>query len=556
MIKKTLITNLHDILFDIVSELYNIQSKKYVVEKNKDINNGEIYTNIAMTLAKDIKKNPIDIALEISNKIKSKFNLMFEKVDVVKPGYINFYLSKKMKTDYLNYVLFMGENYGFFHKKDILYNIEFVSANPTGYLHIGHARNAALGMTLSNILKYYGIDVENEYYINDAGNQINILGVSVFLRYLELHNISVNMDGDFYKGSEIIEIAKLIKDSYGDAFVNNTYDNQSIHNEEVFNIFKDFSLNKMLSFIKEDLNELRIIFDRFFSERSIYERNLIEKILNKLKDYIYESEGAIWLRTSSFGDDKDRVLIKNNGDYTYFLPDIAYHYEKISRNSKTKKIINIWGADHKSYVDRMNIAIKCLGYENIMDVLIMQMVRLTKDGQEYKMSKRTGNSLTLKDLIQTIGVDGSRWALVSQTSDTQIEIDIDKFKSKTYDNQLYYVLYAYARISQILNKIEVEKEKFETLIELENLKEKELINTIIYFPHIIESISKNYEVNKLINYINSLAQTFHSYYNDVKIIDDTSEKNMQLQRILLLKAIQFTLFSALKLLNITPKEKI
>lgn len=555
MIKSTIIAYLQKQIKDILKKDFDLEVENFIVEKNREISNGEFYSNIAMTIAKKLKRNPIELAEELSAKLQPLTNQVFSQIKVAKPGYLNFYLTYKFIDKHLNYVLNQHIDYGQFLDKKIAYNIEFVSANPTGFLHIGHARNAALGMTLANVWKKYGINVVKEYYINDAGNQINILGISVFLRYLQLCNIDAKMDGDYYMGSEIIDIAQQIRNEFGEKFVDCKYDDKKIDDNEIFEFFKEYSLNKMLTFIKQDLAELKIEFDIFSSEKSLYKENAIENVLENLKNHTYEKDGALWLKTTTFNDDKDRVLIKNNGDYTYFLPDIAYHFQKITRNPSVKKIFNIWGADHKSYVDRMTIALECLDFpKDIMHVIIMQMVRLTKDNKEFKMSKRSGNSLTLKDLIEAIGQDGARWALVSQTAATQIEIDVDKFKSQTYENNLFYVLYAYARICQILNKIETDEKKINSSL-LINEKEKELINLIIYYPCTIETIANSYEVNKITNYLYNLAQVIHSYYNDVKIVDDSNVALMN-QRKNLLKALKYVLYSGLSLLNITPKEKI
>lgn len=559
MIKKTLINYIEDKIKLIMKKNLDFEVKHFVVDKNKDVNKGDFYSNIAMTSAKKLNKNPMDLASEIAILLKKECEPIFEKIEVAKPGYLNFFLSNIYKEKYLNYILDQDCNYGQFLDKKITYNIEFVSANPTGYLHIGHARNAALGMTLSNVWNKYGINVEKEYYINDAGNQINILGISTFLRYLELNGINVNMEGDFYLGSEIIDIAKEIKELHGDKFVNEKYDETKMENVEVFDFFKNFALNKMLVFIKHDLALLDIYFDKFSSEKELYKNQAIPEALENIKEYVYQQDGATWLKTTTFGDDKDRVLIKSNGEYTYFMPDIAYHFEKITRNPAVKKIFNIWGADHKSYVDRMTIALQCLGFpKEIMHVIIMQMVKLVKNGKEFKMSKRSGNALTLRNLLDAIGKDGARWALVSQAADSQIEIDVNKFEQETSDNNLFYVLYAYARICQILNKSKIEliNKRFENTFYLTNPKEIEIIDMLIYFPCTIENISKTYEVNKLINYLYTLAQVFHSYYNDTKIIDDTLSEDIINQRLMLLICIKNTLMSGMQLLNITPKEKI
>lgn len=559
MIKTTISNYIKNILFSILKNEFNIDTNNFVVDRNKNILNGEFYTNIAMINCKKLKINPIDFANKLVEKLlnyKLEIKKYFEKIKVAKPGYINFYISKNLKADFINYILFTKQEYGFFENKNYLYNIEFVSANPTGNLHIGHARNAAIGMTLSNIWKKYGIKVFNEYYVNDYGNQINILAISVFLKYLEIQNIKVDFKGQYYKSEEVVDIAKQIYELYKDKFINEKYDQTKIFNEEIFNFFKQYSTNKMLDNIKKDLNDFCVYFDRFSSEKKIYKNNLIESILQKLKNYTYWKDDALWLMTSKYNDDKDRVLIKSDKQYTYFLPDIANHEQKISRFQNTKKIFNIWGSDHKSYVDRMNIALECLGHKNIMHVIITQMVKLIKNNQEFKMSKRSGNSLTLKDLLKTLGKDGSRWALVSQSNNSQIEIDVDKFQTKSHDNSLYYVLYANARINKILNKANIKKLNINSELMLNLQKEKELISYLLYFPSLIENIANNYEVNALVNYLYSLCQTFHSYYNDCQILDQNQNTNLLIQRLCLIKAVSNTICSGLNLLNIEPKQEI
>lgn len=559
MVKTTISNYIKNILFSILKNEFNIDTNNFVVDRNKNILNGEFYTNIAMVNCKKLKINPIDFANKLVEKLlnyKLEIKKYFEKIKVAKPGYINFYISKNLKADFINYILFTKQEYGFFENKNYLYNIEFVSANPTGNLHIGHARNAAIGMTLSNIWKKYGIKVFNEYYVNDYGNQINILAISVFLKYLEIQNIKVDFKGQYYKSEEVVDIAKQIYELYKDKFINEKYDQTKIFNEEIFNFFKQYSTNKMLDNIKKDLNDFCVYFDRFSSEKKIYKNNLIESILQKLKNYTYWKDDALWLMTSKYNDDKDRVLIKSDKQYTYFLPDIANHEQKISRFQNTKKIFNIWGSDHKSYVDRMNIALECLGHKNIMHVIITQMVKLIKNNQEFKMSKRSGNSLTLKDLLKTLGKDGSRWALVSQSNNSQIEIDVDKFQTKSHDNSLYYVLYANARINKILNKANIKKLNINSELMLNLQKEKELISYLLYFPSLIENIANNYEVNALVNYLYSLCQTFHSYYNDCQILDQNQNTNLLIQRLCLIKAVSNTICSGLNLLNIEPKQEI
>lgn len=558
MIEKTYTNEVFELFSQVINKLYKLTDINFSVEKNKNINNGDFFTNVAMVIVKNVKKNPQVIANEIKEfLINQNQNLIFN-IKIAGPGFLNFDIHKNYKKYFLDLTLNEKQKIGQFKQKDLFYNIEFVSANPTGLLHIGHARNAALGQTLANLWNKFGIKVEKEYYINDAGNQIDILATSTFIRYLQLFKINVSLPEDSYHGHEIVNLAEEIKKKYGNKFLNVKFENNTVSDKKVLDFFKEFALSKMLEFIKKDLDLLRVNFDIFFSEQTLYKEKVIDKVISKLSKYVFKKDDAIWLKTTQFGDDKDRVLIKKDGNYTYFLPDIAYHEIKLSRNKKITKIFNIWGADHKSYVDRMTIAIECLGIpKDKIHVIIMQMVSLTKDGKEFKMSKRTGNSLTLRDLVEAIGADSSRWALVSQTADTQIEIDVNKFKLKTHDNNLYYVLYAYARINQLFKKINFNVNKITDFnLDLLNLnKERELINYLISYPTLIETIAKTYEVNKITNFLFQVSQLFHSYYNEIKIKDETN-LDLQKSRCVLLSAVMFLIHSGLNLLDIEPQEKI
>lgn len=555
MISKTIVQQLEKTLKDIVVKKYDVKPNKFVVDKTKDNKYGDFFSNIAMTLASLLKKNPIQIANEIQESLSDK---IIEKVEVAPPGYLNIFLSDFVKTKLLKEIIVQKDKYGQFKPKNIFYNIEFVSANPTGSLHIGHARNAALGQTISNIWRKFGIKVEEEYYINDAGNQINILGMSVFYRYLELCGKKIKMEKDYYQGNEPKLVAKSIFDQYKDKYANCSYDATKIEDKKVFDFFKTYSKTQLMEYIKKDLSDFKIKFNRYFPESKIYEMNLVEPTLKKLGNNIFEKDNALWLKTTKFGDDKDRVVIKSDKSFTYFMPDIAFHNIKLSRNKKITKIFNIWGADHGSYVERMTIALRCLGYkEDVMHVIVMQMVKLLKNGEEFKMSKRSGNSLTLRDLIDAIGVESARWALVSQAADTHIEIDVDKFANKSHDNNLFYVLYAYARIFNILKKAKFNpiKSKLTNTDLLKDDREKELINMLFYYPHTIANIASNYEVQKLPTFLYNFANIFHSYYNDIKILDDSNQE-LYTQRLNLLYCVNETLKSGLALLDIKPKSKI
>ncbi len=520
------------------------QDISYAVEKSKDLSFGDFSSNIAMVLSKEAKKNPMVLAEEItSNLDKSKFNDVF----VTKPGFINFKMNDTDKNQLIKEIQDQKESYPTFKPKDLLYNIEFVSANPTGYLHIGHARNAVFGDTLNRLLNKVGIKTIKEYLVNDAGNQMNRLAYSTLVRYKQLFNENIELCEDSYHGQEIKLIAEALKEKYGDKFVSAKIVNDEIENDEVRIELRNFSGKYLLDVIKQDLALLDVKFDLYFSENNDHAPNAVDNILKKLKDYVYQKEGATWLKTTLNGDDKDRVLVKSDGSYTYFLPDIVYHEVKVQRNHPNK-LINIWGADHHNYILRMETALKFLGYNNIMDVVCMQMVRLMKNGAEFKLSKRTGNAFTLRELVETIGAEPSRWFLLASSPNSHIDIDIDVALSKDVKNPIYYVQYAHARANTLLSKVDNIPTKIDTSL-LTMDQEKEMINLLSIFKETIEYSALNYEPFKLCNYLTNLSKIFHNYYSNVKILN---EDNLEIknQRIILINSIKTVISNGLNLLGI------
>lgn len=555
MISKTLINLIEKDISKSIKKIFGVMNCNFVVDKTKDIENGDFFTNVAMILTKKLNQ---DIQL-ISSKIIE--DLMrtgkFSKILFMK-GYINFYVSDIIVKKVLIQAAKEGRKYGQFAHKNLYYNIEFVSANPTGNLHIGHARNAALGQTLSNIWKKYGIIVDNEYYVNDAGAQIDKLGMSVFYRYLQICKKDVKMATDFYKGEEPKIVAQKIYDEYGAKFASVKFDKTKIFDDNTFLFFKNYSKAAMLDNIKKDLSDFRVKFNKYYSEQSIYEKGFVEKTLKKIAKHTYTKDGALWLNTTKDGDDKDRVLVKSDKTLTYFTPDICYHNIKLSRGYN--KIFDVLGADHTSYVNRLKSSIKSLGFKgDPLNGIIMQMVKLTKDGEEFKMSKRSGNSLTLKDLVKAIGVDSARWALISQSANTHIDIDVSEFNNKSFDNHLYYVFYAYARIKKMIQKFDKSKEsKNISTANVSLLKsniEREIIDMIIYYPHTIETIAKFYEPHKIVKFIYTLATLLHSYYEHTSFLLE-KDVNLKNARFLLLKAAAATIESSLLLLDIKPKNRL
>lgn len=541
------------------SKIADLEIKLEII-KNKKF--GDLSTNFLLHI--ELEKNKIEKYGLIICKKLIKYKKIFKKVEFIQPGFINMTISDVFLFEHIYKINIKKTKFADFKKKKLLYNLEFVSANPTGLMHIGHARNAAFGETLANFWKKYGIKVIKEYYINDAGNQIEKLGLSTLIRYKEaLGDNTYQMPEDGYHGNEIISIANEIVKIKKEKYLNDEIKDDIIVNDETRNFFKTFSKNYLLDVIHTDLKNFGVEMDIWTSELSIYKKKIINLILTKLKNYTYVYENATFLKTKEFGDDEDRVIIKSDGTYTYFLPDIGYHFLKYSFGYN--KLFNIWGADHKSYVDRVKISMKMLGLDdNKLHVFIQQMVRLTKNGELYKMSKRTGNSLTMQDLVESIGKSAARWFLISNSLSTHLEIDVEKATKKTNDNPLFYVMYVYARICQInkkvnefnktkKNKINISKKMNSINAELEH----DLIFQICLFKDLIKQISNSYEVHRINNYLINLAKLFHSYYEKYKIIcEQESLISISCQRYTIINSIKNLLLVAFSLIGVEPTESM
>lgn len=434
---ETLIDKIKKIIFKCLIKInkhyridnFSILKNKFSIEKTKNIQFGNFSTNIAM-LAKINGKTAVEIGDLIKKFIKTK-KKYFTKIEIVKPGFINFFLNNKIIEKNLNEIKKKKGRYAQFKHKHIHYNIEFVSANPTGLIHIGHLRNGIYGDCLTRIWKKYGINVDKEYYVNDGGNQITKLGLSVLIRYLDIFNKKYNIPNDGYHGVEINDVANRLKEKYHDFFINTKFNDEEILDKKDADKICDFAKEFFLNEIKNDLKKFGIVIDIWSYESSIYKHNLLATVLAKLKKYLYKKDGALWLKTTAINDDKDRVIIKSNGTYSYFAPDIVYHDLKLSR--EYDKIFDIWGADHKSYAKQMTIAIQLLNFKkDQLHVCIMQMVQLLKNGKEFKMSKRYGNSFNARDIYSLFGKDTMRWYLSSQSLDSHIKIDVDKITKKNF----------------------------------------------------------------------------------------------------------------------------
>ena len=530
----------------------------FTIDKSKYISQGDFSTNVALALKKTpfcSTKNPLDIAHEIVDNIPCDD---FQKIEIVKPGFINFYLSSNTTNELIQIINLEKDNFPKFDKIDKIVSVEYVSANPTGYLHIGHARNAVLGEALAKLFEKVGYSVIRDYVVNDAGNQMNMLASSVLVRYFQLFDIKIELPEDSYHGEEIKLAAIELRKQFNDKFINTKINDKFvIEDDNDRELIRNFARNFMLDQIKKDLAHIGVVLDCYYSELETHQSNKIQLILERLKKYTYKQDGALWLKTSLFGDDKDRVLVKSDGVPTYFLPDIVYHDWKMQRDKKIIQLIHVWGSDHYSYLVRVRAALKCLGYDadKMFQVVFMQMVRLLKNNQEFKMSKRSGQSLTMRDLIDAIGVDNANWFLISASADSHLEIDVDLALKKDNNNPLYYVQYVSARASQILlkNNYQFDNKISYTSLNLE--LEKNLINQMHFFKQTIIFALNNYEPQKITNYVYNLCKMFHSYYEQVKIVDSTNPE-LTKQRLGLVWSFKIILTNSLKLINISAKSEM
>lgn len=542
-----ILANLKNTLKDIIIKLGVNEPQDIFFEIPKDDAFGDYSTNIAMRLAKSLRKNPLLIAQDIIKNIDLNQNHL-TKCEVAGAGFINFYLDRAYLSEIVFEINRLQDHYGDLHISDEKVNIEFVSANPTGYLHIGHGRGAAYGDSLARIMKKAGYQVTKEHYVNDAGNQINNLAKSIYERYKELFGLECKLEDGYYHGKEIITIAELIKEAHGDKFLH----------EEWYAFFRKFGVNYLLEGLKKDLRDFNVTFDVWFSEQSLYDNNDVQKTLQFLIDnnYTYEQDGAIWLKTSQFNDEKDRVLVKSDKTLTYLTPDIAYHKNKLSRGFD--HLIDVLGADHHGYIERLKAAIKCVGGNpDKLDIEILQMVRVIQDGQEIKMSKRSGKAITLRDLIDEIGTDAIRFMYISKALSTPMDLDLDLAIKQSNDNPVYYAQYAYARIASLFRTLENNGLTFNEVKAFNKIdinKCDKIILTLLQYPLVIEEAATKRIPHKIAQYILTLATYLHSYYNDEKIItEDIEETN---EKLTLLKAVQIVLKNSLELIGVGIKEKM
>ena len=507
---------------------------------------GDFATNFAMKSAKAFHKSPRQIAEELIARIARDG---IDRAEIAGPGFINFYLTKDVIYDGLRKAIEAGEAYGNLPNKQLpKVQVEYVSANPTGPLHVGHGRGAAVGSALVNLLRAAGYDVEAEYYINDAGNQIDHLAESVNARYLQLCGQDVEVPEDGYRGQDIVETAQRIREKDGDKYL-------SMPEAERLAIFKERALAEKLAALKEDLAAFNVQYDVWFSERTLHPDKVnaaVEKL--RANGNIYEKDGALWLRSTDYGDDKDRVVIRAGGEPTYLAADIAYHKDKFERGFG--RVINLWGADHHGYICRVKAAIKAMGGDpEKLTVMLLQMVSLLRGGEAVKMSKRTGESVTLAELIEEVGTDAARYFFVMRSPDSQLDFDIDLAKSQSSENPVYYVQYAHARIASVFRQAaETGLKESDAFALLTDESEFDLIKKIEEYPREVEKAAADLAPQRIARAAHEMASAFHSFYSRCRIMG--VEPELAGARLALAGKTAQVIRHALHILGVSAPEKM
>ncbi len=545
---------LEDIKTQLVERLkalgYHDDGIDIILEVPKDKQNGDFSSNVAMRYARVARKAPFVIAQEIIDGL-DKRALHMEKIEVAKPGFINFYLETDHLLKTINTILAEGADYG---SLDIgageHYNIEFVSVNPTGAIHIGHARGAAAGDSLCRILQKAGYQVTKEYYVNDAGNQIHNLALSIEARYRQLFDQDVEMPADGYYGPEIIATAQAIQNEHGDKFLH----------MDGYQFFREYGVSSLLEGLRTDLKSFGVEFDVWFSEQSLYDNDEVKQVVSFLieQGFTYQDDGATWLKTSEHGDEKDRVIIKSDGSYTYITPDIAYHKNKLDRGYT--KLIDILGGDHHGYINRLKAAIEMVsGKGDMIEVELLQMVKVIQNGEEVKMSKRSGKAITLADLMDEVGKDPIRYFFAARSLNTQMDLDLDLAIRQTNENPVYYVQYAHARMASIFETaasrdMAYDPTRQHDFTTIDNDKAIDLIGVLAAYPETIKSAALARAPHRLVNYLYQLATAFHSFYNAEPVLQ-TDQLRTQ-ERLALLKACQIVLRDGLSLIGVNAPDSM
>jgi arginyl-tRNA synthetase len=523
------------------------------VEEPKAGSHGDFSTNISMVMASVQKMPPRKIAEAIIKNINDPDGVI-DRTEIAGPGFINFFLNKYSWHPVLREI----------HEQDTLYGasdigkgkkvqVEFVSANPTGPLHVGHGRGAAVGDSVANILLFCGYNVEKEYYINDSGRQISTLGRSVFMRYKELFGTDIQFSEDCYQGEYVRDLAARVKEDKENKLL-------SMSEEEAISYCARFAADNILSEIKEDLESFGVVFDRWYSEQGLYDSGKVDRAINdfRKRKIIFEDDGALWFRTEDFGDEKNRVVVRSNGQTTYFASDIAYHQDKFDRGFE--RVIDVWGADHHGYIPRVLAAIEALGYGgDKFNVILIQLVNLLRGGEPVAMSTRSGEFVTLKDVINEVGSDAARFIFLTRHYESALDFDLELAKKKTNDNPVYYVQYVHARISSIARK--AQERGISDMVwndaaisRLNEPEEIQLIKTMARYPEIVKCSAENMEPHRITYFLMNLASAFHAYYNKHRVLTDEAE--LTLGRLYLVLAVKKIIRNGLSLLGVSAPEKM
>lgn len=526
---------------------------EFVVEVPREKGHGDFACNAAMVMAKEARMAPRQIADTLVPLIDIPKLHIVNKIEVAGPGFINMYLNNDWLYEIPALVINKRERFGENQRQNCRVQVEFVSANPTGNLHMGNARGGAIGDSLANILDLAGYQVEREFYINDAGNQIEIFGDSLEARYLQLNGKDVPFPENGYAGQDVVSTVKNIIQQYGESLLNQTHEDRK-------KFLIDFALKEKLAYIKETLSNFGIEYDVWFSERTLHESGAIKNVIDYLEtnDYIYESEGARWFKTSSSEDDKDNVVVRANGLPTYFAADIAYHQNKFERGFDW--VINVWGADHHGHVERMKDAIEALGYKRErLDVLLMQLVRLYRGKELVRMSKRTGTTVSLDELIEEVGKDAARFSFVMRSPDSHLDFDLKLAAEQSQENPVYYVQYSHARICSIFRQAKASGIELPEMSQvnpclLQEPEELEILRKIADFPEEVAVAARNLAPHRIARYVLDLAGLFHSFYNLHRVLH--VEKELQDARLLLMEITRITIKNALRLLGVSSPEQM
>ena len=576
-IKKTLSEILEDLYSQVEPEIKNL---KISIQDNKEKEHGDLATNIAMVLAKPLKKNPKEIAEEIKQNFVLDEKII--KIEVAGPGFLNFFLSKDSHGEILEQIQKENKDFGKSGSKQSKVLIEYVSSNPTGPLHVGHGRGAVFGSVLSSLLEEAGFEVDQEYYVNDFGRQMNILATSAWIRYCQLFSSEIKMMQQGYQGDYLIPIAKKLKDEKSDSlfkideslieklnsedqddeFTDQLVESLRVILKEEFQYIREFALSEILHLIKADLEQCGVHHNAWFPESSLYGNDgstdsKVDVSMEELKSrgFIYEEGGAIWFKSSSLGDDKDRVLRRGNGEYTYFASDVAYHLDKYDRGYD--RVINVWGSDHHGYLPRVRAAMDACDRDiNKLEVIFIQFANLVKAGKKVSMSTRSGDFITLNELMNEVTTEAARFFYINRKADQHLEFDLDLAKEQSKDNPLYYIQYAHARICSVLRKAENEFEDFDSveLALLGSEKEIEILKLLRQYPQLIERSAKAGEPHLLCYFLRDLSGVFHSYYNSEKVLIE--DKELMTSRLFLLKGVKQVIANGLRVLGIKAPEEM